>query len=363
MKINQDYLENLLQKVEPIDFTLEQKIISHLNSLTKPIGSLGRLEQIAKQYCLIQKKDMPVLGQSAIVTFAADHGISQEQVSAYPSEVTFQMVVNMLNEGAAVNVLSKHAKIKNYIVDVGVAYKQRFSFTQNSTNLNFFDFKIDYGTKNFLNQAAMTFAQTLQAIEVGEKMTAMLHKEKVAIVGTGEMGIGNSSSAAAIFSALLKIDVGEIAGSGTGLDAKQLLHKVFVLKQALAFHQKKLTNPFLILQHVGGFEIAALVGLILSSAAHRMAVVVDGFISAAAALIAYKMSPAVKDYLFFSHASAEGGYQKFLAKENIVPLLHFDMRLGEGSGAALAIPIVEAAVKIYNEMATFASAQVSPQDK
>lgn len=361
-----------LEAIEPLEKTsdvykkLEKEIDNHLNDLTKPQGSLGKLEELAKRFCFIQNSSSPRLQKKAIAVFAADHGVAVEGVSAYPSEVTAQMVLNMLAGGAAINVLSRHGGIKNYIVDVGVNasddFFKNFSALDN-TNLKFIESKIMRGSNNFLQAAAMSEEQTIQAMEVGIQTARELARDGVDIVGTGEMGIGNTSSAAALLAVLLPASVAEVTGRGTGIDEQVLAKKISVIEAAIDFHKDSLSSPLQILRRLGGLEIAAICGFILSAASQRMAIVVDGFISSAAALTAMRLVPAVKDYLFFSHLSAELGHKKFMVVENISPILNLGMRLGEGSGAALAVSIIEASVKVYNEMATFSSAGVSGESR
>lgn len=310
---------------------LEARIRARLDSLTKPQGSLGRLEALALQIGLIQSTESPKIGRKAMMIFCADHGVVEESVSPYPSEVTRQMVANFRSGGAAINVLCRHANIEPVIVDMGVGRP----------------------TRNFAREPAMTRAQAEQALETG-----FAHAAHAEILGAGEMGIGNTTSAAALFSAFSRLDPSETAGRGTGLDDAGVARKVEVIRRALALHQ--LTNdPVKTLADFGGFEIAAIAGLILGAASRRRVVVLDGFITGAAALAARALAPASLDYVIFSHRSAERGHKKMLDLLNARPLLDLDMRLGEGTAAALAIGLLESAVNLYTEMATFQSAGVT----
>jgi nicotinate-nucleotide--dimethylbenzimidazole phosphoribosyltransferase len=320
-------------EIHPIaDAALEARIRVRLDSLTKPPGSLGRLEELALQLGLIQSSDMPRIGRKAMIVFCADHGVVEEGVSPYPSEVTRQMVANFRSGGAAINVLCRHGGIEPVIVDMGVGSP----------------------TRNFAREPAMTRAQAEQALHTG-----FSYAVRAEILGAGEMGIGNTTSAAAIFSAFSGIDPQEAAGRGTGLDDAGVARKVEVIRRALALHKPQHDNPIEVLASLGGFEIAAITGLILGAASRRHLVMLDGFITGAAAIIARAIVPASLDYVVFSHCSAERGHNKMLEFLNARPLLNLEMRLGEGSGAALGIGLLETAVNLYHEMATFQSAGVS----
>jgi nicotinate-nucleotide--dimethylbenzimidazole phosphoribosyltransferase len=319
--------------IRPVaDPELETRIRARLDSLTKPPGSLGRLEELALQLGLIQATDMPRIGRKAMIVFCADHGVVEERVSPYPAEVTRQMVANFRSGGAAINVLCRHGGIEPVIVDMGVGK----------------------GTRNFAREPAMARAEAEQALDTGFAYAA-----KAEILGAGEMGIGNTTSAAALFSAFSGIDVRETAGRGTGLDDAGLARKIEVIRRALALHRPDPSDPIGVLASVGGFEIAALAGLILGAASRRHLVMLDGFITGAAAIVARVLDPASLDYVVFSHCSAEAGHKRMLEFLNARPLLNLEMRLGEGSGAALGIGLLETAVNLYREMATFQGAGVS----
>ena len=343
---------DILNSIQPVDISLEEKILNRLDSLTKPKGSLGRLEEIALRYCLIRGKTEPKLGKKVIYTFAADHGVTTEGVSAFPSEVTVQMVENMLSGGAAVNVLARHAGVEVRVIDIGVNDPLK-----NSDGL--IRCKVASGTKNIAQGPAMTSEQCSRALDVGIELATQAAADGVTLIGTGEMGIGNTTPSSALFAALLPCKVEDITGIGTGIDSERLAHKQSVIKQALKVNEKDLSDPFRALAALGGFEIAGICGLILGAASHRIPIVVDGFISTAGALAALKLCPVVREYLFFSHLSAEAGHIQFFNQLEIRPLLDMEMRLGEGTGAALAMFMIEAAMKIYMEMATFDTAGIA----
>ena len=345
-------LETILSSVKSVRRELEPDLRSHLDRLTKPRGSLGTLEEIAVRYCLMTDTRNPVLGKKRIYTFAADHGVAAEGVSAYPASVTPQMVRNMLAGGAAVNVLARHAGAEVRVVDMGVN-----DHLDDAPGL--IRRKIRRGSGNIAAGPAMTLDEALQALGAGEELAREAAREGVALIGTGDMGIANTTPSSALYAALLPCPVEEIVGRGTGIDDATLDRKKTVIEQALTVNGGRLSDPLTTLAALGGFEIAGICGLLLGAAACRVPVVVDGFISSAAALTACRMCDRVKEYLFFSHCSAEKGHAIFFKRYGVVPLLNLNMRLGEGTGAALAMMIIEAAIKIYNEMATFDSAGIS----
>jgi nicotinate-nucleotide--dimethylbenzimidazole phosphoribosyltransferase len=345
-------LEKTLKEITPINPDLEPAIRAHLDQLTKPPRSLGRLEDLAAQYCLITNRTTPVLGKKKIFTFAGDHGVAAEGVSAYPQEVTPQMVLNMLAGGAAVCVLAKHAGAELAVIDIGVNNPL-------AEAPNLIRRKIKAGTNNIAQGPAMSLDEVRKAIEVGIELAQSAAQEGVSLIGTGEMGIANTTPSSALFAALLPCPVEDITGRGTGIDDAGLLRKIEVIKRALKINQDRLTDPLHTLAALGGLEIAGICGLCLGAAANRIPVVIDGFISSAGALAASRLSPQVKDYFFFSHLSEEAGHATFMRLFNVQPILDLKMRLGEGTGAALAMTLIEGAVKIYTQMATFASAGVS----
>lgn len=315
---------------------LQEQIQKHLDSLTKPPGSLGRLEELALCVGLIQQTASPQIVSKAMLIFCANHGVAEEGVSAYPSEVTRQMMANFQAGGAAINVLCRHFGIEPVIVDAGV----------------------ENPTRNFTREPAMTREEALAAIELGRSYV-QARAQTADIIGAGEMGIANSTAAAALLCAFTGLDPSEAAGRGTGLDDAGLERKTAALRKALALHRPDPTDAIAVLAALGGREIAAIVGLILGAHEHRRIVMLDGFISCSAALVARAIRPASLDNVLFAHRSAERGHSLMLEALNARPLLDLDMRLGEGTGAALAIALVEASVRLYREMATFSSAGVS----
>jgi len=341
-----------VRSIKPVDFSLEPSLRAHLDRLTKPPKSLGRLEDLAVQYGLITQTTRPRLGKKRIVTFGGDHGVAAEGVSAYPKEVTPQMVRNMLSGGAAINVLARHIGAELCVVDMGVDDP-----LEDVTGL--VRRKIRAGTDNIARKPAMKLEEAVQAVEAGIELAIEAARDGVSLIGTGDMGIANTTASSALFAVLLPCPVEDITGCGTGIDEARLNHKIAVIKKAIKVNQKRLGDPLSTLAALGGLEIAGITGLCLGAASLRIPVVVDGFISSAGALAACRIAPEVRDYLFFSHRSEEAGHALFLRIFKVEPILDLRLRLGEGTGAALAMGIIEAAVKIYNEMATFESAGVT----
>jgi len=332
--------------------TFQEQIQHKINNKTKPLGALGKLEEVALQIALIQETLTPTLVKPHIVVFAGSHGIAKEGVSAYPSEVTFQMVLNFLNGGAAINVFTKQNGIELTLVDAGVDH----DFEPDEKLINA---KINHGTKSFLTLSAMTAQECQSAIEKGKQIVNQIHKKGCNVIGFGEMGIGNTSSAALIMSKLLQIPIEDCVGKGTGVNPEQYQNKINILQKAIANHPGIETNPLKVLKTFGGFEIAMMCGAFLAAAEHKMVLLVDGFIASAAFLSAFKINPAVKDFAIFCHQSEEKGHELLLQFLKAKPLLNLDMRLGEGTGCAVAYPILVSAVTFLNEMASFESAGVS----
>jgi nicotinate-nucleotide--dimethylbenzimidazole phosphoribosyltransferase len=355
-RINLKALKETIESIQPINQSLEPAIRDHLNQLTKPPKSLGRLEDLAAQYCLITNTLRPILGGKKIFTFAGDHGVAEEGVSAYPKEVTAQMVRNMLAGGAAVNILAAQAGAEVSVIDIGVADPL-------TDAPGLIRRKIKFGTDNITAGPAMSLEEATQAIETGIELARLAAEDGVTLIGTGEMGIANTTPSSALFAAMLPCPVEDITGRGTGIDDLGLIKKIEVIKRAIKVNQKNLTDPLNTLAALGGLEIAGICGLCLGAASVRVPVVVDGFISSAGALVACRLSPEVKNYLFFSHRSEESGHATFLRIFKVEPILDLRMRLGEGTGAALAMTVIEAAVKIFNQMATFSSAGVKDKEK
>jgi nicotinate-nucleotide--dimethylbenzimidazole phosphoribosyltransferase len=348
-------LEQILRKIEPLDDSAMTAARARQDILTKPPGSLGRLEELSIKLAGILGEPTPKIHHKAIVTMAADHGIAIEGVSAYPREVTAQMVLNFLHGGAAINVLAKHVGVRVIFVDMGVA-------SDIKPHPALLSRKIAYGTNDMAKGPAMSREQAIKAIETGIEIVEQEIKKRLDIIGTGDMGIGNTTPSSAITAAITGEPVASVTGRGTGLDDIQLAHKVEIIEKVLQVNRPRADDALDVLAKVGGFEIGGLCGVILGAAAHRIPVVIDGFISGAAALIAVGLSPRVKDYLIASHCSVEVGHKAILKYLSLKPILDLEMRLGEGTGAALGISIVEAATKILAEMATFAEAGVSQSD-
>lgn len=333
------------------DDLIEKRIRERLDSLTKPQGSLGRLEQTVLWYGMAIGSTEISLPRKRIVVFAGDHGVVQEGVSAYPSSVTVQMVRNICAGGAAVNVLAGHVGAEVVVVDIGIA--DDIDGCENLVRK-----KIRHGTRNMLKEPAMSNDEIIAAIEVGIECAEQGLEDGITLLGTGEMGIGNTTPSAALFAALLPAEAGTVTGTGTGIGQGSLSHKTDVIEKTLKRHEEILYDPLRACMAVGGFEIAGICGLILGAARRRLPVVVDGFISTAGALVAARICPESLQYCLFSHCSAEKGHRLFFNTFQVEPLLSLDMRLGEGTGTALAMGIIDASIKIYNEMATCKSAGI-----
>jgi nicotinate-nucleotide--dimethylbenzimidazole phosphoribosyltransferase len=344
-------LEETLERIVPLDHSMEMEAQGHIDQLTKPQGSLGRLEELALRVACIQGKNPPLLGRKLIFIFAADHGIVEEGVSAYPKEVTAQMTHNFIQGGAAINVLARQFTVDVEVVDVGVDHE--FSQLKRLKSL-----KIKKGTANFTRGPAMTREEARQAVETGIWLAQESASGGLFLLGAGDMGIGNTTSAAAICSSLTGVPVGEITGRGTGINQATWERKVATIEKGLSLNQPDPGDPMDVLSKVGGLEIGAMTGVILGAAASHTPLMLDGYISTASALLASRMAPTVNQFLFASHLSAEFGHQKMLEDLRLSPLLNLGMRLGEGSGACIAMGLVEAAVKVTREMATFEDAGV-----
>ena len=344
-------LEETLKQIRRLDRSSEYAAQERLDSLTKPHGSLGKLEEIARCIAVIQGKVPPRLGRKLLFVFAADHGITQEGVSAYPREVTAQMTYNFLNGGAAINVMARHHGVETEVVDVGVDHD--FAGLRGLRNC-----KVRRGTANFARGPAMTRDEATRSVEVGIQLAREAAAQNVFLLGAGDMGIGNTSSAAAILCALTGAAPASAVDRGTGIDDATLERKVAAIDRGLNINRPDANDPLDVLAKVGGLEIGAMTGVILGAAALRIPMVLDGFIAGAAALLAQRFSPHVPDVLFASHLSAERGHCLMLDKLELAPVLNLAMRLGEGTGACLLMGLIETAVKIMGEMATFESAGV-----
>ena len=344
-----------IDRIQRTDLRLLAQAQARLDRLTKPIGSLGRLEELAARYVMITGEMKPKVPRGAVFTFAADHGVTVEGVSAYPSAVTPQMVLNFLRGGAGVNVLARHAGIEVRVVDIGV----NFDFEAVPGLIHK---KVMPGTKNLLVESAMSPMQAEQSLQVGIELATVAAQQGVGLIGTGEMGIGNTTASSAIAAVITRRPVAEVTGRGTGIDDVSYARKIDVIQRALAIHRPDRTNAMEVLAKVGGLEIGGLAGLMLGAAAARIPIVLDGFIAGAAALIAVGLQPRCKDYLIASHQSVERGHQAILDHLGLKPLFDLDLRLGEGTGACLGMSLVFAAIKILTEMATFDEAGVSERN-
>jgi len=348
---NASLLDETLKSIIPVDTAMTELAQKRLDSLTKPRGSLGRLEEFARRVVAITGDKRPTLKKRVIFTFAGDHGVADEGVSAFPKEVTRQMVYNFLSGGAAINVLARHAGADVVVVDMGVD----FDFDDAPGLIKR---KVVSGTGNIRKGPAMTREQAVQCLEEGIRL-AQEYASEGAIFGTGDMGIANTTPSSAIIAAFSGLPVEEVTGRGTGIDDAAFMHKVQVIKDALAVNRPDAKDPIDVLSKVGGAEIAGIAGLVLGAASLKVPVVVDGFISTAGALVAAELKPEVRDYIFAAHNSVERGHAVMLARLGHRPFVDLDLRLGEGTGAAIGISLVDAALKIYNEMATFGDAGVS----
>jgi nicotinate-nucleotide--dimethylbenzimidazole phosphoribosyltransferase len=348
-------LQETLKKIRPLSDEYAAKAQKRLDNLTKPPGSLGRLEEFARRLVMITETAMPDLGKKVVFTFAGDHGVTDEGVSAYPREVTSQMVLNFLSGGAGINVLARHAGSDVVVVDIGV--DADFGEVQGLVSR-----KVVRGTKNMRKGPAMTRMEAEACINAGIELAGHYAKKGYRIFATGDMGIGNTTPSAAIVAVLTGKAVSEVTGRGTGIGDDALQNKIRVIEDSIAMNRPDPKDPLDVLAKVGGAEIGGIAGLVLGAAAHRVPVIVDGFISTAGALIASGLEPLTKQYMFAAHNSVEVGHRIMLGMLGLRPVLDLDMRLGEGTGAALAMLLVEAGLKIYREMATFGEAGVSTRN-
>ncbi len=345
-------LNDLISRIKPLDPAWLARAQERLDSLTKPPGSLGRLEELAARYVALREETFPPLERKRVVVFAGDHGVVAEGVSAYPPEVTFQMVFNFLRGGAGINVLARHAGAEVEVVDIGVNY----DFGEAP---GLIARKVAPGTHNLAREPAMSPEEALQAVLVGVERAQEAVAAGVDALAAGDMGIGNTTPAAALAAVFTGRPASAVTGRGTGIGEATFRHKVGVINRALALHRPDPADPLGTLAVVGGLEIAGIAGLILGAAAARRPLVLDGFIVTAGALVAARLAPAATDYLIAGHRSVEPGHQLMLDTLGLRPLLNLDLRLGEGTGAVLGLGLLEAGWKIYQEMATFAEAGVT----
>lgn len=349
-------LQTIVNSIEPVSETLKPDAVSKIDNKTKPLGSLGKLEEIAVQLSVVQGDLNPRVDKKSLFVFAGDHGITEEGVSAYPAEVTPQMVENFLNGGAAINVLCRQFNIDIFIVDMGV----NADFKDHPKLLNK---KVRKGTRNFALEEAMTAEEAEQAIVNG--MEVFLDKYSaggIDILGVGEMGIGNTTSASAIISAVTNISPVEATGRGTGLDDKGMERKAETIEKVLNFQKPDPKDGLDLLRKVGGYELAGIAGAVLAAASKGTVVVLDGVISTAAGLIAFLINPDIKGYLISGHKSVEAAQKAALEFMGLDPVIDFQMRLGEGTGAAITMNITDTASRIMREMASFEDAGVSQKE-
>ena len=348
-------LSSAIARIGPLDAAAMQSARARQDQLTKPAGSLGRLEELSIKLAGITGQARPRFPRKAVIVMAADHGVAAAGVSAYPSAVTAQMVLNFLAGGAAINVLARRAGARVVVVDVGVA-------ADLPAHPGLVAKKVRPGTRNMVEGPAMTRDEALAAVLAGADVLDAESARGLDVVATGDMGIGNTTASSAILAAIAGCPVRDVVGRGTGVDDAGLARKVAAIETALRVNRPDPTDPLDVLAKVGGLEIAGLVGLILAAAARRLPVVVDGFISGAAALVATELCPAARDFLIAAHSSVEIGHRVMLERMELAPLLNLDLRLGEGTGAAMALHLLDDAVAVLAEMATFAEAGVSDRD-
>jgi len=355
-------LPMLMPSISPLDSSWLRRATEHQARLTMPTGALGRLLDLGRQLSAVQETLRPEADPAAVVIMAADHGIAEEAVSAYPQEVTGQMVANFLRGGAAINVLARRQNLRVLVVNMGVKDPSLLPAAETRSDW-VADTAIGPGTANFLRGPAMSHAQAAQALASGRRVAQRLALDGVQVVALGEMGIGNTTSASALTAALLGLPAAAVTGRGTGVDDAGWRHKVRCIERALDLHFPRRDNhpvpPEQALAALGGFEIVGLAGVALEAAARRMVVVLDGFISSVAGLSAACLNPAVREFMIAAHHSREIGHRAVLEKLDLVPLFDLGLRLGEGSGAALAIGLIQAAADIMRDMATFEQAGVS----
>ena len=348
-------LVEAVKGIEPSSEVWRQKAIKHLNNLAIPRGSLGQLLSLAEQLASIKQTLTPSVSRKTVVTMAGDHGVVAEGVSAFPQEVTLQMVGNFVAGGAAINVLAEMVGTQVLVVDMGIAADMNDLVKAGKI----LSCKVDYGTQNMSRGPAMTREQAIQGLEAGINLAGDLVREGVEILATGDMGIGNTTPSSAILAVFSGLSVQDVTGRGTGIDDAALKNKVRVIQQALDINKPDAKDPVDVLAKVGGFEIAGIAGLILGAAYYKVPVVVDGFISTAGALLAKELAPCSLDYMIAAHQSMEYGHQFMLKELGLKPILNLDLRLGEGTGAALAMTIVEASTRVISKILTFEDAGVS----
>ena len=354
-------IKETIEEIRVLDEAAMQSARARQSTLTKPLRSLGVLEDLSVKVAGITRNHMPEIKEKVIITMAGDHGVADEGVSIFPKEVTSQMVYNFLRGGAAINVLARYIGARVVVVDMGVAADIELKPVEHRS-YDFINRKIAYGTANMTKGPSMSYEDAERSIEAGIEVLEHEIEKGVGIVGVGDMGIGNTTPSSAIVAFITGAPIEKVTGRGTGLDDGGLESKIKTIKKAIELNKPDRGDAIDILAKIGGFEIGGMAGVMLAAASHRIPVVVDGFISGAAALIAYKLSPKIRDYLIASHLSVEAGHRDILDHLGINPLFDLNMRLGEGTGAALGINLVEASCKILREMATFEEAGVSEKE-
>jgi nicotinate-nucleotide--dimethylbenzimidazole phosphoribosyltransferase len=347
-------LTAIIERIQPVDQQMGEQVSNYIDTLTKPPGSLGRLEELAIQLAQMRSEPFPCVSPPGVIVMAGDHGIAEEGVSAFPQEVTGQMVLNFLSGGAAINVFSRQIGAMFEIVDIGVA--------QDLEGDGLLQRKIRYGTANFLKEDAMTREEAQASIQVGIEIAEKVIQDGAKCLILGEMGIANTTSSSAILAALSGQDIATLVGAGTGITSEKIRHKQKVIQEALETRKPDPKDPIDVLTKVGGLEIGGMTGAMLAAAGNRVPILVDGFISTVAALLASRLCETVKDYMIVGHQSQEPGHEVALRLLGKQPLLDLGLRLGEGSGAAVAFPILEAATRMVKEMATFSSAGVTDKE-
>ena len=340
-------IKELIQKISPINQNIETEVLKKFDNLTKPRKSLGRLEVITATAAGVFGLSNPDISRKVIFLMAADHGVTAERISAYPSEITRQMVINFLNGGAAINVLARQFGVEVIVTDIGI----RGELEEKKGLINR---KIAHGTGNMARGPAMNQQMAEKSIITGcEVFEEAYSKRRIDLIGLGEMGIGNTTASSAIISLLTKAKIEDVVDMGTGLSPKEIQHKISVIRNSIKTNQPNPEDPIDILAKVGGFEIGGLVGCILAAAARKIPIVMDGLISGACALLAIKIAPQVQDYLFTSHCSKEKGHKVVLSYLHKKPIFDLGMHLGEGTGAVFGMNFIESGFNLLNQMATF----------
>jgi len=353
-------LNEIVNGIEPVDEQWMAKARERTAQLVMPTRALGRLHEISEQLCGIQTTLQPSINRKAVLVMAGDHGIVSEGVSAYPQEVTGAMVQTFLAGGAGINAICRHVSADVYVVDMGIIAD--FADVNIPKSDRLIIHKIAPGTANFAQGPAMSRPEAEQAVMIGFREASRLFQDGVEIIGTGDMGIGNTTPSAAICAVLCAADLSEMVGRGTGVDDEGLARKQAVIRRGIEVNDPLAADGLDVLSKIGGFEIGGIAGCVLAGAYHRRPVMIDGFISTAGALIAQAICPTVTEYLLAGHCSEEPGHRHMLKQLNLNPILNLGMRLGEGTGGAMAMSIVEGALRVFKEVMTFAEAGVADKD-